>query len=324
MAPTLTKRQKTLFVSLKVLVLLGSLVFIYFKLKAQPNINEKLFIRLELLWLTQPWFLLVLPIALMPLNWLLEAAKWVVLSSKIETISLARAWSAVLAGLGLAFVTPHALGDYAGRILHSSSYDRGRLLGALLLGRLLQLIATLFFGTWGLMYYFIGEINWLTFIAGLISLILIAALSITLLQMLVLAFGMQTIFGRWVNKYFGLFTEYSWKEIIQVQLLSLIRYIVFATQFYIIFILLDVGLSPALSFAGISWTLLLKSILPSFNFLSDLGIREAATLLFFEGYEYLSAQIVLASLLLWIINLLVPAIIGLFFVFRLKFKAGKA
>ncbi len=320
MRATLTKSQHTLFAALKWFVLLGSFTFIYFKLSDNPNITEVFIVRLELLWLSTPWYLLVLPVALMPFNWLVEAWKWKLLAAKVEHISFAKALVSVMAGLGLAFVTPHALGDYAGRVLYSNSDARGRLLGPILLGRLLQMFATLLFGIWGLMYFFVGGVSVSTLITGLISFVLMAALVITLLQMLILAFDLRTPFGRWINKYFGILTEYSWQEITKIQLLAMLRYMIFALQFYILFKIINVGLSPAITIAGITWTLLLKSILPTFNFLSDLGVREAAALIFFEGYTLISSHIVLASFLLWLINLLLPAIIGLFFIFGLKFK----
>ena len=323
MRATLTNTKQSLFSALKLVVLLGSLAFIYFKLEGHPNINDIFLIRLELLWLTSPWYLMIIPILLMPVNWLLEALKWKLLSAKIEKISLAKAFASVMAGLGLAFVTPHAIGDYAGRVMYSRSNDRGRLLGAVLLGRLLQLNATVFFGVWGLMFYFVGGVNLGTLIAGLVTFVLIAALGITLLQMLILAFGIRSKFGAWINKYFGILAEYSWKEVLLVQLVAMLRYLVFASQFYLILLMFDIGLMPSITTAGISWTLLLKSVLPTFNFLSDLGVREAAALLFFEGYTTVSSHIVLASLMLWLINLLIPALAGLFFVFGLKLKATK-
>jgi hypothetical protein len=322
MRATLTKRHHTLFTVLKLLIFLGSLAFIYFKLKDHAYINDIFLIRLELLWLTSPWYLMVLPVLLMPLNWLLEALKWKLLSAKIEKISLWRAFASVLAGLGLSFITPHAVGDYAGKILYSSAGERGRLMGAVLLGRLLQLLATLFFGIWGLMYYFVGGVSISTLITALVSFILIAALGITLLQMLILAFGIRSTIGRWINKYFGILADYTWKEVLLVQMVAMLRYFVFATQFYIILLLFDIGLLPAITTAGISWTLLLKSVLPTFNFLSDLGVREAAALLFFEGYTTISSHIILASFMLWLLNILLPAIVGLLFIFRLKLKAS--
>lgn len=292
----------------------------YIKLKDNPNLDKIFLIRLELIWLTQSWYMIALPIVLMPLNWLLEAAKWRVLAAPVEELSIGRALAGVLAGLSLGFVTPRALGDYAGRVMYSQSAERYKLVGAVMMGRIAQFFATVFFGLWGLMYFFMFDFDLFTLIAAIASFILLAALSITLLQMLVLSAGIRSKLGKWVQQYFGLLASYHRKDLLRVQFIAMLRYMVFATQFYILFRLLNISLSDAITLAGISWTLLLKSILPTFNFLSDLGVREAAALYFFEGFNTINSQIVMASFLLWIINLLFPTLVGLFFMLRLKLK----
>ena len=58
---------------------------------------------------------------------------------------------------------------------------------------------------------------------------------------------------------------------------------------------------------------------PTFNFLSDLGVREASALLFFERFAVAIEPVILASLLVWIINLLIPTLLSLVFVSKLRF-----
>jgi uncharacterized membrane protein YbhN (UPF0104 family) len=62
----------------------------------------------------------------------------------------------------------------------------------------------------------------------------------------------------------------------------------------------------------------MKSVLPSFNFLSDLGIREFSAVYFFSPLGVDEIAIISASLLIWLINLLAPAMVGFFYVLRLK------
>jgi hypothetical protein len=77
-------------------------------------------------------------------------------------------------------------------------------------------------------------------------------------------------------------------------------------------------LSSGLILAGISWIFLVKSTLPSFNFLSDFGIREFSGLVFFSLFAVSELEIVAASLFIWIINVMIPSIFGLTFVMKIR------
>ena len=60
---------------------------------------------------------IVLCVALMPLNWLLESLKWQKLVNTLSHIGLKEAYRSVLSGLTAGFFTPNRIGDPLGRIM---------------------------------------------------------------------------------------------------------------------------------------------------------------------------------------------------------------
>jgi uncharacterized membrane protein YbhN (UPF0104 family) len=102
--------------------------------------------------------------------------------------------------------------------------------------------------------------------------------------------------------------------------LSVLRYLIFSAQFLLLLSILGLKINIFLQFMGVAFMFLAKSILPTFNFLSDLGIREFSVALFFESMQIEVAPIIASGLILWLINIALPALVGLFCIPKLKFK----
>jgi len=71
---------------------------------------------------------------------------------------------------------------------------------------------------------------------------------------------------------------------------------------------------------GITSTFLLKSVVPSFTALTDLGIWELSAMYFFSLLHQNKVYVMSASLSLWFLNIALPRLMGLIFVWRLKTK----
>jgi hypothetical protein len=306
MITKLDQRTQTRITFFLKLLVLGSIsALLYFKLRDQQNIFNEMVLLIDSTF-RKNWPIFLIVIALMPVNWLLESLKWKLLSQRIINLTLPKALKGVLAGLTLGFVTPHGLGDYIGRIVSIDHKNRMNLIGALLLGRVSQMVPTILFGLYGLTFLFDFKIVMLT-----ISLSLIVAL---------LVYVLVKTMKKWKvpHRYLDIITEYSLKQIFIIQLLSLLRYMTFTFQFIILINVFIPKLDFWINFGGITWIFLAKSILPTFNFLSDLGVREYSAVYFFESFNVNVAAVVCASLSIWIINILIPTLIGLPFILKLK------
>lgn len=271
--------------------------------------------------------MLLLPVVLIFVNWGLEALKWQLLSAPVSAVSLRQAMRAVLTGLSMGFVTPRSLGDYAGRLLEADAKGRERLVGAVFLNRLSQSLPTYLFGLAGLLYLwdyiaFGAEVYWLWLMAALAGAALGGAILLgkgrhRLLKQLQRFKGEL---GKALQRMFQVLGEYRSKEIILLLFYAGLRYAVFSVQFVWLLRLSGVSLPLNLIMAGVAVIYFVKSIIPAFNFLSDLGVRELSAIWVFSGFALPENQLLLASLLLWCMNILFPALLGTVNVLRLRIR----
>ncbi len=68
---------------------------------------------------------------------------------------------------------------------------------------------------------------------------------------------------------------------------------------------------------------LAKTLIPAVNVLGDLGLREFTALFVFKQYNLPAEQIIAATFLVWIINVLGPILIGIFLLWKYKWKGLK-
>ncbi|WP_026462796.1 lysylphosphatidylglycerol synthase domain-containing protein [Adhaeribacter aquaticus] len=261
------------------------------------------------------------------INWGLEALKWQKLAGKVEAITLLKAFRAVLTGIALGFVTPNRVGDYAGRILELQSQKRLEAVGAVFLGRFCQLLITLTAGSIGVFYFFLREhhLN-LNLIAGFVCSLIVVNASFYLplfRPAIILNFVSHLPFIKQVAPYISILASYSVAEIKTLLVLSFFRYTVFVAQFMLLLFAFGVEAQPWQMALAVSGTFLLKSIVPSLTALTDLGMRELSALYFFGLLNQANVLVLSASLSLWFLNIGLPSLTGLLFVWGLKLKVTK-
>ena len=282
------------------------------------------------------WLLPAIVLIMMLMNWGLESAKWRLLIAKIEKLSFRQAFMAVLTGISVSIFTPNRTGDYLGRvfILEKGNHLEGVLLT--IVGSFAQLIVTLCVGLFcGLSFsdLYLKESFRLHeyFYSGMILLVPAFVFSMLLIYFNI---GILTdIISRYtpskwnkINDYAAIFKKFSSQELRWVLLLSFLRYLVFSAQFYLLlrFFGAEIPVGQALILIPIIYLVML--VIPSVA-LTELGIRGSVSLFVLMMYfkakggagDHTELSILAASSLLWLINLILPAVLGSFFVFSLKF-----
>jgi hypothetical protein len=128
------------------------------------------------------------------------------------------------------------------------------------------------------------------------------------------------------RKFLAVFSGFRNRDMLYVISLSFFRYLVFTGQFILLLRMFSVPVPLGEAIIIIALIFLVLSVVPTVT-LTELGIRNTAAVYFFGIYfhhtglmpDSATIGILSAATLLWIINLAVPASIGTFFVFRLKF-----
>ena len=268
-----------------------------------------------------PW--LILSFLLMPVNWWLEAVKWQRVVKPVTTISILDALSGVLSGVSFGLFTPHGIGDYVGRLLQLESQERLRTIGAVFISRISQFMITLLFGTIAF-FHFITHTDYKYFQPEWLWSILFIAANLFML----FGFYEHAVIVRWLKKipllnrlypYFEILQHYSLQETLILLGIAALRYIVFVLQFVALFLFFGVDYSWELMFAGVGMVFLAKSVIPTFF---EIGVRELAVVVVFIAYtgihDFRVEAALYASMLLWIMNIIIPAIAGAGMIFRTK------
>jgi hypothetical protein len=273
----------------------------------------------------------LLALALVPLNWGLEAWKWHRLARHLEPVTFGRSFRAVLVGLTLGFATPNRVGDYAGRILELRS-KRVRALGAVFLGRYCQLVVTVLGGVAGLLFFLLKFYVRGYPAAGLgltaMGLFISAAVLLPLYRsrLLVAALGLWRPLRRF-RPALAVMPTYPARALHAVLAIAGLRYGVFCGQFMLLLQAYGVGGALGPGLAAVAGTFLLKSLVPSLNALADVGVRELSATHLFGLLGQPALPVLSASLSLWVLNIALPSAAGLLLVPGLRVlrhKRGKA
>ncbi len=278
--------------------------------------------------------LLISLFLLMIVNWTLEAAKWRLLMKPVQSVSLLTACKAILSGLSFSMFIPTAAGEYAGRTLYMNEGNRLRSLSLNVVGSISQLLITLMAGSIGLLYLkddliktgTSGSSLNIIWFDGLLYAVIAAALVFGLIY-----FGLG-FFTRWFMKipfiqkhivFVQSLEAFKLPQLTQILLLSLLRYSVFIVQYIIVLQLFDVTVFWLQAAFATSVLLLILSAIPSVPNIAELGVRGEVSRQLFGVLSANTAGIVFSAALIWIVNLILPAILGSLFLTGIKIFRNK-
>ncbi len=315
------KNKKYLNILIKLTIVGLAFWFVYSKVNNQHNLSN--FTNLvESLDNTLLNYALILVVFLMFVNWALEVVKWKYLLRNIEKVSLWKATKSVFCGLTWAIFTPNRIGEYGGRILLLKPDHRAK--GAVLMGVGLfaQLVLTSFFGALSIAWFVTTFMNTPVSINFGIWLIAI----IYALAFVILYFNVHWV-DQWVGKFiflrkirpfFAVLLEVNSKDLLYVLLLSLFRFLIFSSQ-YIILLLIILPDIPMISMLLMIFILFfVQAAVPTLD-IFDFSVRSyvASNLFSYVTTQEIAVMAVVSCI--WFVNLILPAIIGSFFVLNVNY-----
>jgi hypothetical protein len=274
---------------------------------------------------SESWKLVAI-ILLMFVNWSLETRKWQVLLRHLHKISFWQAFKAILSGLAFALNTPNRIGEYGGRVLFIPEGKRVRAVSLTLAGSFSQVLVTLLLGSFGL-FVLSGRIIasaefsslqiWITALQVLIIFITLIGFIIYfklswLVRVIEKIPGIQSY-----TRHIAVLEDMHVRVLLQVLLLSLLRYFVFIIQYNLMLQMMQVEMGWWNGFWTVSVLFLLLATLPTIALL-ELGLRWEYSIMLFGLFSANLLGIYAAATGIWLINLVLPALAGSLFILGVR------
>jgi hypothetical protein len=299
------KAKQLLVLLIKLLIVGSAFYFIYNELAHNDQLNWVLFVEKfnknqSVLGIA---FLLLLSI----LNRFFEILKWQNLVSYIHKIKLFDATKQVLGALTAGLFTPNGIGEYAGKALFFDKSQAKNIVFLNLICNGIQVIISILFGLLGLWYLGFGK--WVFLLLTIV------------LGFGILGFGLKKvrIKGYSIEKILSKINEIPEKIHRKNSCLAVCRYLIFSHQYYLLFLAFDVQLPYFTLMATIAAVYFLASSLPTFQFL-DFAVKGSVAVYFFGLLNVNEWIVVFISTLMWFLNVVLPVLIGSYFVLNFKSK----
>jgi len=254
-------------------------------------------------------FLLV-ALLLLPVNLAVETSRWYLLISTVHFHERFAVFRSVLAGIAISLVTPNRIGEYPARILYLSGKKPRKAIAACIVAIFAQFSVLFGAGLIGLVY-FTG------IYPGVYTKLILAGCCIILLFIIIIFFSFGKLLGkrgrgpvaRRIRIYGNLLSGFSRETQLKTLGLSAVRFLVIAAQYLALLYWTGIemqlwkGLLTGLLFF---WSI---AVLPSFA-LAELGIRGKVSVFLFAHLTSDVAGVLTATVALWFINLILPAVAG--------------
>lgn len=300
---------------------------IYRQIQRQPNWEQSLQQIVKAFDSVAAWKLAAV-LLLMMVNWGIEARKWQLVITRVQRISWVKCLKATFTGTTLAFFTPNRMGEYVGRVLYIEEGKRIQAVSLTIVCSMAQLLVTLVLGTIGLLIIR-GEmlsggketssvVFWLNAVLY-VSLLGAGFLTLLYFRLSWLIRWIERIprIEKWV-RHIRVLDNFNATVLSRILSLSVARYLVFALQYYLLFQVFGVVLNGWQVFWSVSVVFLVLAIVPSIALVTELGVRWKTSVEVVQLFSSNAVGILATSLAVWIINLVIPALIGSLLILNIR------
>lgn len=306
-----------LIIKLTILALLAWVV--YKNILGKQDVNEIWNIFLENIK-KQHVSWLFLAVFLMPVNWIFETMKWRVLIRNIETISFTKSFAAIIAGVTLSIFTPNRIGEYGGRILFVKAENNWKIVIATLVGSFSQLLVILSMGMLGFAYFVGNYFEIESYLLRGVLFIMIALIGLMFFGFYNIELAIPVVkkipyidrFKRFL-KHFAVLKNYDSKTLSQALGFAFLRYFVYTIQYLCLLHFFGINVSLIDGLSGIATIFILQTSIP-LPPLIGLAVRSEIALLVWGIFSTNELSILAATFILWILNLIIPALVGAVFI----------
>ena len=293
---------------IKLLIVIAAFYFIYHQLANNSKLDWDKF--LDLFKKNQSVAGITFLLFLSFLNRYFEILKWQNLAQEVAVISKMEAIKQVLAALTFGVFTPVGIGEYVGKALYFEKKETKKIIFLNLICNGIQVLVTGLFGLIGMVM--LGYYYWSILL--ILSCVVVILISFFTKRILIQGHSIENFISR-IN---AIPKKIHHKNI----LLGLCRYLVFSHQYYFLFVAFDVNLPYLTLMATITTVYLLASIIPSFQFL-DFALKGSLAVYFLGKLGVNEWVTVFVTTLMWFLNVVLPVVIGSYYVLIFKINSSK-
>ena len=314
--------------AIKILIVLAGCWVLYVKIIKNQDITE-MWESMKLSFSsTKNVLLMILAFVLMPVNMAFETRKWQKSILPVERVPFRKAYTAIFTGITAGMMFPNRTGDFLGRIFILEKGNRLKAAMLTFVGNIAQMLVTVSLGCIAWVFFTHEKYYWYVLILSLIIIVLgyLLYFNIHILKHL-----QRLIPKKWrskTEKYMEIFGSYSKQDLAVILLIAVAKYVVYSFQFVLLIWAFDVPLNYFEAMVPIMLTYLLMTVIP-FITITEIAVRGSVCIWVFEAWlnmhgisSSFTMMVFSASTMLWLYNLAIPAIIGLFFIRKLKFIRG--
>jgi len=271
-------------------------------------------------------FFLAAAFLLIFLNFSSEAIKWQRLVNRLEPVSYLKSLAGILSSLTMAITTPNRIGDIVTRGLILKPGHRLAGSGHTFLCVLAQMVVTVTLGLVGAATYLPSN----DYLLKSYENAWVFTISLSLAAGLILV----ALFF-YIDKLSGLFQRFRWLKILHpflvalqgvsfkdkafLLLFSMIKFLTYITQFYLILHFFGIQIPLFTGLSAIALIYLILHFLPVPT-IGDLGVRGSVSILILGPYTSDVPAVVFTTFIIWIINIMIPALIGVILLRRVHLE----
>lgn len=274
------------------------------------------------------------------LNFGSEIFKWKILMKQIFPVNFKLAFQSIFTGIAASNLTPYRIGGIFGRAAHVPFDLRRKALTLIVLGDVAQYIVTVFFGCSSIfLLLFLNDTTDLMLQQKTLLMVFASLLLFGSSLLLLFYFKMSEVlrflerikfFGRW-KKFWEPIIAVSDKKINRITLyISAFRLFTITVQYCVIFKLLGMEYSWHTIFLLTNAMFIIYHFLPSLSII-ELGMTKTAIMLFLIQHFVaapspglnVALMVACSSFIIWVFNLLLPSLVGSYFLIKVKLVNDK-
>ncbi|WP_333694311.1 hypothetical protein [Flavobacterium sp.] len=312
MIPQLYKAKQFWLLLIKLLFVGLSLYYLYVEFDKRSSYHNFI---LPDSFPTYGFFVLIV---LSVFNWCFEILKWKNLVSSFRKITFSETATQTLGSLATSVFTPNRIGEYVAKCFYFDRKYAKKIIFLNFLSNSTQMAVTLFFGFFGILFYYILVPSSVDFSNFSLQTSFVFGLFVFLLLLLigvVVYYKKIEIYGYSLELLLTKFQLFSSKRHLKNIQFSVIRYLIFTHQFYLALLFFGVQISYPDAMITLFTMYFFASVLPTIHVM-DVVIKGSVAVLLFSNLGINEWAVLSVSFIMWLLNLVLPTILGSLFILK--------